>query len=72
MVEVSMIMKTVELLLAKSHSTKTRWHLIKVVRGEFKTDKAKCCFIQWVLNFWNLLEIVESGSIGRFKKELLS
>lgn len=42
--EVPMITKavdkrSVELLLAKSHSTKTRWHSIKVVGGEFKTDK---------------------------------
>lgn len=44
MTEVPMIMKEVdkrnaELLLAKSHSTKTRWHSIKVVGSEFKTDK---------------------------------
>lgn len=42
--EVPMIMKevdkrNVEMLLAKSHSTKTRWHSVKVVGGEFKTDK---------------------------------
>lgn len=59
-----------ELLLAKSHSTKTRWHSTKVVGGEFLTDKAKCCFMQWAWNFWNLLETVESRSGSRFKKEL--
>ena len=63
MTEVSIIMKAVnkrnvELLLARSHSTKTTWHSINVVGGEFKTDKAKCCFMQWAWNFWNLLEIV--------------
>jgi len=57
--------------LPKAHSTKTRWYSFKVVGGDFKTDKAKCCFMQWALNFWNLLEIAESGSISRFKKELL-
>lgn len=63
MIEVSMITKAVdkrnvEVLLAKSYSTKTRWHSIKVAGSEFKTDKAKCCFMQWALSFWNLLEIV--------------
>lgn len=44
MAELPMIMQEVgkrnmELLLAKSHSTKTRWNSINVVGGEFKRDK---------------------------------
>lgn len=59
-----------ELLLAKSHSTKTRWHSAKVVGDEFLTNKARCCFMQWAWNFWDLLETVESHSGSRFKNKL--
>lgn len=68
MTEVPMIMKevdkrNVELLLAKSHSTKTRWHSIKAVGGEFKRDKwiAALCSRHWTLEiYWMLCsEVVQ-------------
>lgn len=71
MTEIPMVMKeederNVEMLLAKSHSTKTRWHSIKVVGGEFKTDKwsAALCSRHWILGiYWRLCrQVVHVGS----------